>query len=262
MANLSVFNFDSNEVRVISTDASNPLFVAHDVAKALGYKKPRTAIARHCKRQTTAPKQGGGFLTLIPESDLYRLTFRSRLQSAERFTDWVVEQVLPAIRKTGEYKTPYKANPSDSLSIEQADILRDLLKDTAEKLPKEAKAKFMMQGWSKLKSHFGVSYRDIPQVEYTEALSIVTRHVSEALQGEYIPHQRPTPLPNLEDGRYLICVENGDTEIRDMAGYNLVDNRCLRVVRENIRILHKQLAVLEGRVGIDVLSVPIKEIVH
>jgi hypothetical protein len=40
---------------------------------------------------------------LIPESDLYRLTLKSQLDSAERFQDWISEEVLPSIRKTGAY---------------------------------------------------------------------------------------------------------------------------------------------------------------
>lgn len=39
----------------------------------------------------------------IPESDLYRLVFRSKLPSAERFTDWVTTEVLPSIWKNGGY---------------------------------------------------------------------------------------------------------------------------------------------------------------
>ena len=42
-------------------------------------------------------------MTFIPESDVYRLAFGSKLDSAEKFTDWVVEEVLPSIRKTGAY---------------------------------------------------------------------------------------------------------------------------------------------------------------
>ena len=37
----------------------------------------------------------------------------------------------------------------------------------------------MMKGWSKLKSHYKVGYRQIPQSEYTEAMSIVARHATE-----------------------------------------------------------------------------------
>ena len=42
---------------------------------------------------------------IIPERDLYRLIMRSKLPVAERFEEWVVGEVLPAIRKTGGYST-------------------------------------------------------------------------------------------------------------------------------------------------------------
>lgn len=45
-------------------------------------------------------------MTFIPESDLYRLVFSSKLPTAEKFTDWVTEEVLPSIRKHGAYMTP------------------------------------------------------------------------------------------------------------------------------------------------------------
>lgn len=45
-------------------------------------------------------------MSFIPESDLYRLVFRSKLPTAEAFTDWVTGEVLPTIRKHGAYATP------------------------------------------------------------------------------------------------------------------------------------------------------------
>ncbi len=108
MTSIIPFVFQNHSVRVIS-EPSGPLFVAHDVASALGYSKPENAIARHCKRQSTTPKRGGGLLTVIPESDLYRLIMRSRLASADQFADWVVEEVLPTIRKTGSYSVADRA---------------------------------------------------------------------------------------------------------------------------------------------------------
>lgn len=42
-------------------------------------------------------------MSFIPESDLYRLVFGSKLPSAEKFTDWVTSEVLPSIRKSGGY---------------------------------------------------------------------------------------------------------------------------------------------------------------
>ncbi|WP_281257971.1 Bro-N domain-containing protein [Caenispirillum bisanense] len=50
---------------------------------------------------------------VIPERDLYRLIMRSKLPAAERFEDWVVGEVLPAIRKTGRYDAAGQPAPSD-----------------------------------------------------------------------------------------------------------------------------------------------------
>jgi prophage antirepressor-like protein len=97
------FDFDGAAIRVITDRLGDPWFVARDVADALGYSKPENAVARHCKAATTTPKQGGGFMTIIPERDLYRLVMKSKLPSAEKFEEWVVGQVLPSIRKTGTF---------------------------------------------------------------------------------------------------------------------------------------------------------------
>lgn len=87
------------------------LFCATDVAQALGYSNPHKATADHCryltKREVPHPQAPDKTLEMsfIPESDLYRLVFRSKLPGAERFTDWVTEEVLPSIRKHGAYMT-------------------------------------------------------------------------------------------------------------------------------------------------------------
>lgn len=44
---------------------------------------------------------GENFLT---ESGVYKLIFKSKKKEAERFQDWVTDEVLPHIRKTGSYK--------------------------------------------------------------------------------------------------------------------------------------------------------------
>ena len=73
----------------------------------------------------------------------------------------------------------YAVNPDDVLTAAQAETLRLMLKTKADLLPKQQQGSFMMKGWSKLKSHYKVGYRQIPQSEYTEAMSIVARHVTE-----------------------------------------------------------------------------------
>lgn len=106
MNEMQVFqNQQFGEVRVIEEDGK-VLFCGNDVAKALGYTRPKDAVAAHAKgavKRRTLTKGGEQDVTFIPESDLYRLSFSSKLPTAEAFTDWVVEEVLPSIRKNGGY---------------------------------------------------------------------------------------------------------------------------------------------------------------
>lgn len=104
---LSIFSNDEfGSVRVIM-QGGEPWFVASDVAKALGYERPNDAVNTHCKKVNKfsygESPRGAQPYNIIPESDVYRLIMRSKLPSAERFQDWVVEEVLPSIRKTGSY---------------------------------------------------------------------------------------------------------------------------------------------------------------
>ena len=106
MNEMQVFqNQQFGEVRVIEEDGK-VLFCGNDVAKALGYTRPKDAVAAHAKgavKRRTLTKGGEQDVTFIPESDLYRRSFSSKLPTAEAFTDWVVEEVLPSIRKNGGY---------------------------------------------------------------------------------------------------------------------------------------------------------------
>ena len=103
--------FESGEfgrVRVIEENG-RALFCGTDVAKALGYARPRNAVNAHCKgalKRGSLTDGGVQELTFIPEGDVYRLITHSRLPGAERFEKWVFDEVLPAIRKTGGYLTP------------------------------------------------------------------------------------------------------------------------------------------------------------
>lgn len=109
MNELQIFNHpDFGQVRTIDEDGTI-LFCGSDVAKALGYKDTTNAMKQHCRgvvkhhiTDSVGREQDANF---IPESDLYRLVFSSKLPSAEKFTDWVTSEVLPSIRKHGAYMT-------------------------------------------------------------------------------------------------------------------------------------------------------------
>lgn len=102
--------FESPEFGQVRTLTENGevLFCGNDVAKALGYARPKDAIAAHSKgavKRRLLSNGGKQEFVFIPEPDLYRLIFGSKLPTAEKFTDWVTKEILPAIRKTGVYLT-------------------------------------------------------------------------------------------------------------------------------------------------------------
>lgn len=102
-----------------------PLFVASDVAKALGYKEPHKAVGRHCKGGTKHPVLTNGGtqdMVVIREPDVYRLVTNSKLPAAQAFENWVMEDVLPSIRNTGSYEVP-KGIPFAELFTATAQLL-------------------------------------------------------------------------------------------------------------------------------------------
>ena len=132
-------NPDFGEVRTIEENGA-VMFCGSDVAKALGYSNPRDAISRHCRgvvKRDTPTESGMQEMSFIPESDLYRLVFGSKLPTAERFTDWVTEEILPAIRRHGSYSRK-PLTPAEQL-LAQANVLVEqerrlsALEETAEK---------------------------------------------------------------------------------------------------------------------------------
>lgn len=114
-----VFTFPvtGQSVRIVVGPDGEPWFVARDVAVVLGYEDPAKAVQRHCKKvndsnmgvssRVPTPK-------IIPESDVFRLIMNSKLPSAVMFQDWVCEEVLPALRRTGHYSIPQPHHASAS----------------------------------------------------------------------------------------------------------------------------------------------------
>lgn len=106
MNQLTIFeNKEFGKIRTIEIDGK-PWFVAVDIALALGYNNPRDAVQRHCKgvvKHDTPTSSGVQNVSYINEGDMYRLIMKSKLPSAEKFESWVMDEVLPSIRKNGGY---------------------------------------------------------------------------------------------------------------------------------------------------------------
>lgn len=106
MNELTIFNFNNNQVRT-NIDNNEPYFCLADVCKALELKNSRMATSvKDVKSFYTLTNGGKQELTFINEPNLYRLIFRSNKPQAQAFADWVYNEVLPSIRKTGGYGVP------------------------------------------------------------------------------------------------------------------------------------------------------------
>jgi prophage antirepressor-like protein len=128
MANsIILFHFEQSEIRFAD---GKP--IANDVAAALGYKDPANAVNRLvkpknkgvCDLQTPGGVQEA---TVLEEGGIYQLIFNSKLEGAEKFQDWVFDEVLPSIRKTGSYSVE-----SDRQELERKFLPTPSLKQIAE----------------------------------------------------------------------------------------------------------------------------------
>lgn len=108
-------------------------FKAKDVATFLGYKQPKDAIRTHVwecnkftKTKNTTAK--GGDETYPPynyqkntiylnEMGIYQLIFKSKMEMAQKFQEWVFKVVLPSIRKTGSYNIKQSIKPNLEFEI-------------------------------------------------------------------------------------------------------------------------------------------------
>lgn len=111
MNEIQIFNSEEfGDIRIVQLN-NETYFVGKDVATALGYANPKNAVPTHVSEEdklSTQIEYAGQRreVTVINESGLYALIFGSKLESAKRFKHWVTSEVLPAIRKTGNYKIP------------------------------------------------------------------------------------------------------------------------------------------------------------
>jgi prophage antirepressor-like protein len=109
MSNIIPFSFENHSVRVLADDNGEPLFVARDVAAALGYANTNDAISTHCRgvaeRYPIVDSLGRNQeARVIREPDLYRMMANSQLPTAQEFEKLVFEEILPTVRKTGGYQ--------------------------------------------------------------------------------------------------------------------------------------------------------------
>lgn len=143
MNEMQIFHYENNEVRTILKDGE-PWWVLADVCQVLELTNPTVVASRldedEKQRLDFNPKSDLGLghngATIINESGLYKVILRSDKPEAKKFTRWVTHEVLPAIRKTGQYLIPGMApqlcpvKPSSAGEVAQLlRVLRATMKD-------------------------------------------------------------------------------------------------------------------------------------
>ena len=114
----NVFKFADKQLRVAGT-SNEPWFNGKDVSDILGYVNSRQTLSDHIRDKHKASlsiiiDKSGSHETIqlnknnlkaiyINEAGLYCLIMKSKMKEAERFQDYVFEEVLPSIRKNGYF---------------------------------------------------------------------------------------------------------------------------------------------------------------
>ena len=128
ISEIKLFNNDvlNVNIKTVTDDDNNIWFKGKDIATFLEYADTKKAISMHVDadyKQTFGSLmthvRGGespphhlmqNHTIYINEAGLYQLVFQSKKPEAKQFTKWIIEDVIPSIRKTGKYSIPLVEN--------------------------------------------------------------------------------------------------------------------------------------------------------
>ncbi len=223
MSEIQVFkNEVFGEIRVVDQNGE-PWFIAKDVATALGYENPRKAVRDHCKHVKLLKSNESELFTISPrgmniisEQDVYRLIMRSNLPTAVKFQDWVCEDVLPSIRKTGgfvqqdrEEEFIEKYFPSFTEEVKLL-MMKDILasrKKLEQKIEKDEPLVTFAQ--TCLKSKDNILVRELAKIAQDQHIDIGEKKLYKKLrEWKYILKDKTEPSQMVMNLGYFFVEEN------------------------------------------------------
>lgn len=205
----STISFNNSTLRVVNHN-QQPWLSAADLATALGYSRTDSVSRLYRKNAdeftdgmtaiinlNTAKslKTGNTDSVLNEDSNTIRvfsprgchlIAMFSRTKVAKDFRKWALD-VLDGLGSKTKPSSKAKALPN-GLSIDQQTVIKELVRERADKLPENLRAKATIRCWSSLKSKFGCTYKEISPADFTEAVSLVSRL---PLEGEFIESSKP-----------------------------------------------------------------------
>lgn len=136
---IKIFEFEDQDVETVFLDGE-PLFNPYHIGICL--EMSESAVQNHLAKMNDSQKiilensklQFSEFRklanrgeTFLRESGVYKLIFKSRAPKAEEFQDWITDEVLPVLRKTGSY-TLSREEQMLATVIENTEILLGIKK--------------------------------------------------------------------------------------------------------------------------------------
>jgi len=139
-------SFNENTIRIVGT-YEQPLFIASDICKILGLTnatetlrtlpdkwKRVKEISDLRETETTSRSRNIQEMNCVTEAGLYRIIMRSNKPIAQKFQEVVCEDILPSLRKKGEYKIQSIIDKNKTLEEEKLSLEQDNKSLTEEKL--------------------------------------------------------------------------------------------------------------------------------
>ncbi|SNY42445.1 Prophage antirepressor [Pseudomonas sp. LAMO17WK12:I6] len=261
MSNISTnvipFNFGKQQVRTFLIN-DLPWFVATDVASALEYRiagdMTRNLDEDEKGTQIVRTRGGDQEMLVINESGLYSAILRSRKAEAKHFKKWVTSEVLPAIRKYGNF-TDYHGAMGDLvgavIGTSGENVLDRVIDQKASPVPHSLQRSFKQTMKSRLRSRFNVHRTAlIPAECLSDACNFVAAY---ALEGEWIgrPDTDGLFFSNQEVGHIYLLMSRHYWLQEDrsaiLSSARTLDSRVLMRVFDQINEARSSFAALDAR---------------
>ncbi|MDO4441347.1 MAG: BRO family protein [Moraxella sp.] len=164
---ISTFIYETLTVRTATNNQDGSIwFCLPDVANVLEIQNSRDIVAKQLDKAGVekiyiSHESGKKLATFISEPNLYRVIFRSNKAEAVKFQNWVFDEVLPSIRKTGQYR--------HTISTEQQAQIQKCVRQKC-----KDNSTHYQTVYTALKDKFGVpSYKDILATDFKSALAFI-----------------------------------------------------------------------------------------
>ena len=243
-------NPEFGSVRIIVKENGEPLFCLRDVAICLGYANPSASVNDVCDNgyAILIPLETAGGTQQVkfgPESEVYRLIFGSKLDSAKKFQDWVFKEVLPSIRKTGSYSVPQKKVPQTYIEALE-ETLRLAKENEALSLENKHQARELEANKPKIQMYNDLMRSDglITIAEMAKMMDMGTKTLYKHLRRMGILSLKNLPYQRfINDGSFSVK----ETPIVDKSGRSRINIKIL-VTPKGQKLVHDHL---EGAIAND-----------